>query len=766
MMMMKDVFAILFVQLDPILKSLLEKLTELKSLLPNLVLLPLQTVQQRAQAQQIQIQIQNTSKSKSKSKSEEDNNYEESTFVSLVNNIVIELESLSKSMQLKKQNKQEQSTSSSDNNNELTAQQHANALCVLADYITLPLTAIFHLPLKEILVQNSNNEDDDDDDDENDDNSQQQQTKQRQMIVTIRKSYVYKLYRASALAIQIYVNETTTTTTAITGVNCLLKNDYLIKYLIALINSMPSYSTIVSESVLMMNNKNNNNNNNNNNSSSLDDGSDSWVTILDTVRTVLICFNNENKNNNDEKAKDENDNDNDQSISLVLLLNDAWHGTLLMRLVDCITAFLATSTTSTSTKNNNNNNMKSGDGGPCPFFSVRVHRAALNTLLSLLQITSSTSTSASSSSSSSLSSLFWRSVFPGVFTALYQRIMMMSSSSSSSKSRSASKSESSLSAIIPCQTLSLECMIILLRVTLCNDSGCNTANEDNDDNHYEGRGGGGGDSDANTASSSTNNDDLLLRLTSMVAAANINSNNNDDDGISKNDDQQQQQSSSSLKKNNKVDDVANSSSTNSNINNNENENDFSSFLCQIRKRIVGPIIVVLRQMSISSSDNIRKHVLILCRVILIDTSRYCWQVQNSHDNDNNSSEESNSESNIIMERIPFEICMALQRDPNKIVISSARKIIKEYIESRYGEGTEDPSASFWMVSRIIELVQKLSTLVHQGNGTELRIELNLLDGYLQCLINNDNNGSRKENNDAISSALISSTNLRRSLIRK
>ena len=256
------------------------------------------------------------------------------------------------------------------------------------------------------------------------------------------------------------------------------------------------------------------------------------------------------------------------------------------------------------------------------------------------------------------------------------------------------------------------------------------------------------------------------------------------------------------KKNNQAHDIANSSSSK----NDSNNNDFSVFLCQIRKRIVGPIIILLRQMSISSSDNIRKQVLILCRVILIDTPRHCWQQlqqnkqlkkqvvyssppSSSHDNGNNSNtssssseEMNNNESNniIIMERIPFEICMAFQRDPNKIVVSSARKIIKEYIESRVGGtgggGKEEQSSSFWMVSRIIELVQKLSTLVHQGNGTELRIQLNLLDGYLQCLVNTDNNGSssssssssssRKEDNDKISSALVSSTNLRRSLIRK
>jgi len=451
--------------------------------------------------------------------------------------------------------------------------------------------------------------------------------------------------------------------------------------------------------------------------------------------------------------------------------------------------------------------------------------------LLLLQITNGFKNSSSSSSDNSRnkirtknsssntnsvvssSSLFWRSVFPGVFTALYQQTIVDYGFYSSSSSSSLP------SIVIPCQNLSLQCLVILLRVSLCsslssqdsgngsglNDDKYNDNDKANNDNRHHNDGVATTNTKSNNHHRNINNEDLLLRLTSMAATANINANNDgqNDDIENENENKQYQQKqrlpSLPMKKNQVT--VA----INSNDNNNDDGNEFFSFLCQVRKRIVAPTIILLRQMSISSSDNIRKQVSILCRVILIETPSYCWrqhiqQISPSSHNDDDvenngrySGTTIDGSSSIIMERIPFEICVALQRDPEKNIRTSARENINEYLEIHYGGGSgsgkkevrerssSDPSSlssSHWMVSRIIELVQKLSTLVQGSNNNKinnkepLRTELNLLDGYLTCLVNNNYNkkdnykgNGNKESNDTIRSALISSSNFRRSLIQ-
>jgi hypothetical protein len=166
----------------------------------------------------------------------------------------------------------------------------------------------------------------------------------------------------------------------------------------------------------------------------------------------------------------------------------------------------------------------------------------------------------------------------------------------------------------------------------------------------------------------------------------------------------------------------------------------------------------------------------------------------------------------------LELCIGFQQDPDASVKASAREIIDTYIEIRHVDSMSlSPpslhSPSIWMVPRIIELIQKLSALVHRGNNnmintesgihsisnirsisnssnisnnttatTELRTELNLLAGYLQCLDTTSTTSTNGKKNDggtneattketraihtSMCNAIVSSKHLRRGLIRK
>ena len=796
--MMMVTTASLFGRLDPILKLILENLTDLKSLLPQLA--PISTAATTtAAAVATSEAVSRVSSSSSSSLSSPSPNGEEK-FVRLMNKIALDLELLSQAMVKERPTSSSSSSSSSkttvlpirvdeENGNKTTINgkhellaAHANALCVLVDYVTLPLTAVFHLPLKEILSNdnakhnnNNNNNNDGDGDDDNDTTTNSERSHQLlTQKIKIRRSYIFKLYRAAALAMQTYVKETTllstTSTLASPKTNNLsstllnnndnnnnnnnekkkniLKNDCLIKYLIALVNSMPSYANIVghntncddkhrlfSSSFL---------------SSSLDDGSDSWVTILDTVRLVIIIF--------DDKDDDSN----------LLLLFEAWHGTLLMRLVDSLTAFIYCNSHIESKNTTKNTMIKSGHrkrSNRLYCFPSRVHRAALKTLLSLLQIT--IQFGRRDSNKHSQSSLFWRSVFPGVFTSLYQRAIEAGGSPSSSSFLCIDNS---------CQSVSLQCLVMLLRIGLCPSSSTIVDYDNkwiNRNNNKDG---------VTNVTCSNNNQDLLLKLTSMVAAANVNMNTNDNDGDVHQNNQMQRSSSLTEK--------------------GDSDDEFHLFISQVRKRIFAPMIILLRQMSTSSSADVRKQTLKLCRVILFETPRYCWQQQqheekNSHlslssRNDDENSEFMSQNSKAmngllsIMEQIPFELCIALQRDSDETVREFSKIVVKKYLGICNGGSNDDwinertvvssdyvsISSSVWIISRIIEIVQKLAALVQgknsnnkKWNRSALHSELKLLDGYLQCLVDNINFDEEKEN-DTLGSALVSSTNFRRSLIGK
>jgi hypothetical protein len=254
----------------------------------------------------------------------------------------------------------------------------APAMILLADYVTLPLTAIFHLQLpKKVQQLNSKVA--------SDQSTVQFSLLQRQL--QIQTSYLRKLLSSTAKAVQSYVEVCSPSVdvtreiklnASFAAVATTLGEKYLIRYLVALASCLPSSSDVkklssdkdvktkvdnvnVHVDILLFYGE-----------GSLDDGSDTWVAILQATRCVT-------------------------SLCSEQGLLEAWQGTLLIRLVDCSTSLL----------DSRQHNGQDEDGF-C--FSLKVQMAAVDLIHTMLDRTPTAMS-------------LWQSVFPGVFAPLYQRIM-------------------------------------------------------------------------------------------------------------------------------------------------------------------------------------------------------------------------------------------------------------------------------------------------------------------------------------------------------
>jgi hypothetical protein len=549
---------IVFVRLDPILRRLLKNVTELR-----------------------------TSYCDTKNDDDDDDTNSLppsplSSLYHLIDNIVKDLNELSKHLRSFSVGK-DGASSPSD-------YSFVPSLILLADYVTLPLTAIFHLQLQYKQGSSNNN---------NTTAADDRTTIERQR--QIRQTYVRKLYETTARTIQIYVESTSTTTTRTTR-RIRLKSQYLIKYLIALTSALPAYNEIerITTTIRTTTTTTSNPNDNIGNSllsgcmnesssspSSLDDGSNLWVTLLEVITSIIHFFKEDDEENRNESSSS-------SSSSSDLLLLDAWHGTLLMRIIDCITAFLI---------------CKAGSF----VFPPYVHTETLDLLLCIQQ---------SLSREASLS--FWRSVFPGVFTALYQRIVGTTTIVSTRNDRnhhhkrSRHNEERYLSSI---ETKSLQSLIMLLKSTLPSSSQPSSTKDD-----------------------ASSGGEILTQLISMANRSNRKTN-------------------SSSNNNNKTD---------NRLDNNQGDkiiDDDEIFVRQVQKRVVGPLIVVLKQRAISQSVATREEVISLCHVILLDTVQ-CWKQRYGDaekvDGGTDTSSEGIMDTQIrgSIEEVAFEICIALQRDPD------------------------------------------------------------------------------------------------------
>lgn len=424
------------------------------------------------------------------------------------------------------------------------------SLILLADYVTLPLTAIFHIPvLQSRLLLDAADTNLPTDNGSSGSIDPKEKSRRRQILWT----YVRKLYSSAATAIQVYVATTWSTTTT-------LKGQYLTKYLIALTSSLPSSSEVEmaskgdepavmsSSRTLLAATAASAAGSGGGSSPTLDDGSEAWVTILRAIVATLRCCS--------ERT-----------------LLEAWQGTLLMRMADCVAGIV--------------------EGTPSVFTPL-VCSHALQTLQELLR-------------RAPTAVAFWQSVFPGIFTALYKGILGASRRTNSSGASLLTSIEAS----------SLGNMSELLRVSLV------SLNEQ--------------EQIRSNAANVVSKDNILLKLAVLAKA--------------------QSQS--------KQEPV--SPEPSNNFANSEKERPANEgFLNQVQTRVVGPLSVILRQEAISRSDQTRKEVVTLCRVLLLDT-RYCWRAPRTASlamDDNGRSSRSK------MEILPFEICMTLERDPEGTFVSN------------------------------------------------------------------------------------------------
>lgn len=425
------------------------------------------------------------------------------------------------------------------------------SMVLFANYITLPLTAILHLKLPE-QVQKMN--------------SRTSPSVQSQRNIGIQRSYLQKLLSSTAGAIQSYVEECSIPKDNLTndelderdaGLTTLLGEKYLIKYLIALTTSLPTSSEMerlycstdrkdeVEEREQM------NKNVLYSQGSSLDDGSEMWEAILKATSSVAARC---------------------SGSTLV----DAMNGTLLVRLVDCAIAFLIDA-----------DNTKVHTGF---VFSSSVQLAAIDQMKKLL-LKTPTATS------------FWQSVFPGVLSPLYKRILVTTSLPHNTKISSKKGMEDSLHGI-PLQTTSIESIVLLLQNTMVN-----WPHDEKIDRPVE-----QGQPSPATKSMSTALFTLAHRSNKEY------SNATSKEGL-----------------------VSVDYST-------------SSFVTRVRERAAVPLSVILTQKSVSRSENIRKSVLSLCHTILFET-RNCWVSCTSREGRGRGVDQFST-----LKEVAFEISMTLQQD--------------------------------------------------------------------------------------------------------
>jgi hypothetical protein len=432
-------------------------------------------------------------------------------------------------------------------------------LALLVDYISLPLTAIFHLKLTAmpITIQPSSTDLDTDAD--------------RYRQIQIRMAHIESLYISAAQTIRVYVeactSQSTNTSSAPPTTTTTLKQQNLIKFLIAMTSRLPTEEREQQQDQDQLSSS----------SRRLADQSHMASSLLQSINTILpLCQDSQN-------------------------LLDVWQGGLVMRLADCA-AYLSTygsdgggdgdgrgRTTKSSKQSDkkkhdtthSHENQKSSSS-----IIKQVHLQGLETLHLLLEKTGYIASSSLSKQPSPSSSSFWRSIFPGVFVAVYREILNI-------------HRVASTGLVISVEEKALTVLNDLLRTVLV----VATTNNDHaskEKNNPQG-----------TKTSTDTNESILQQLTSMALTQNLATNSSQQDET-----------------------AATTTPVGS--------NGFSAFEEKVRDRVVAPLTVVIRQESMSKSISIRRHVVALCRILLLDT-RAIWRKTS-------------------LEQTPLEVCMMLQQD--------------------------------------------------------------------------------------------------------
>lgn len=200
----------------------------------------------------------------------------------------------------------------------------APTMIVLADYISLPLNAILHIPAPHSTTP----------------------TKDKEILLRsqIQTSHIRTLHRATAKTIQSYVQTCCSKGKNEEALPVRLKDSHLVKFLVALTNVLPSSSLLLE-----------------NDSISLDEGTETWLALLDAMKDILrVCSDDE--------------------------IYNQWDGKLIVRLADCASSM--------ALSDNYKLSLESLETLDCLLLKVR-------------------------------KSHLWQGIFPGVFASLYRRFITM-----------------------------------------------------------------------------------------------------------------------------------------------------------------------------------------------------------------------------------------------------------------------------------------------------------------------------------------------------
>jgi hypothetical protein len=199
----------------------------------------------------------------------------------------------------------------------------APTMIVLADYISLPLNAILHIPAPHSTTT----------------------TKDKEILLRsqILFSHIRTLHRATAKTIQSYVQTCCSQEQNEEALPVRLKDSHLVKFLVALTNVLPSSSLLENDSI------------------SLDEGTETWLALLDAIKDIVrVCSDDE--------------------------IYNQWDGKLIVRLADCASSMALSD-------------------------NYKLSLESMETLDSLLLKVRK--------------SHLWQSIFPGVFASLYRRFITM-----------------------------------------------------------------------------------------------------------------------------------------------------------------------------------------------------------------------------------------------------------------------------------------------------------------------------------------------------
>ncbi|CAJ1935051.1 unnamed protein product [Cylindrotheca closterium] len=132
----------------------------------------------------------------------------------------------------------------------------------------------------------------------------------------------------------------------------------------------------------------------------------------------------------------------------------------------------------------------------------------------------------------------------------------------------------------------------------------------------------------------------------------------------------------------------------------------NEFLSELRNRLSDPLTYLMRQCVLSPAESVRIQLASLCETVLMESGD-CW------------------ESTSLLEHA-FDSCLILQSDDTTETVSTRlESIILSFQNSQHDKS--------WMIPRIQSLAGEALDMANAHKHTEMRMQLQLLTGYIRCL---------------------------------